>query len=776
MESQRLDEFPEFPYPGLRPFEPNEWPIFFGREKLIAELIEEMGRKSLLVVHGGSGCGKSSIVRAGILPSVLRDYEMANRKFSYGIFRPREGPVEGLISALANSLSVPADNEPSEWWSDQLLFADDIGEVLNKQVIASGLNGFCLVIDQFEEIFHWAKDYGRSDVQLLVDVLGKLENRESADQRFFTLLTMRSDYLGQCAQFDGLNKIINKTQYFLPNLGDRGIFHAITEPAKLFGGEVSAALADKLRFALRGNVAPLPILQHALMQMTKLEHTTEKEWEISSRDLENIGGLRNAISVHADAIFNELVLEEGPEIRDGLNWFFRSLVEIDAGGLGRRRPQSVEQLRKVTGFDEEQMAKVIRRFSSAGRNFLTVSDHDGVFSNQIVDISHEALIHNWRKMNDSEDEQNIGWLTEELRSHLVWRYFAVAADDYKSGTGATLSSAAVEGRVPWMENLQKMPERARRYLVYPDNIEYMENEPEWKSVISFWEASCKEKANQERRAKRAKIFSVALAMLAIATGIFAIISKGQTEFASEQDAVIQTGESIEGSALAAEVAAGDPMLQQQEEDGLFIQQTSDAKNVNRDYFIWVGSDNSSQIAESKEACSIEDAILKPSSLQQDSRFVVCTNIVVRSGPPDENNKSAPGVGVVLFGSEVVALEKPTERDRPSGTQFWAKVKVTPVEFPQVILTTAGTSNEREAVFNKLSGMGYTVTRGGTPFQQDRKKMVYYCDLNDRKKANRLAATVRDALFETNSTLGQLTRYTRSCDAVAGQDTLLVDLD
>ena len=99
--ANRSPDWPAHPYPGLRPFETSEWPIFFGRERMIDEVIERLARYRLVLIHGASGSGKSSLVRAGIMPKLARQHQRHGSQWLTCAMRPSGGPLWNLATELA---------------------------------------------------------------------------------------------------------------------------------------------------------------------------------------------------------------------------------------------------------------------------------------------------------------------------------------------------------------------------------------------------------------------------------------------------------------------------------------------------------------------------------------------------------------------------------------------------------------------------------------------------------------------------------------------------
>ena len=94
----------------------------------------------------------------------------------------------------------------------------------------------CLLIDQFEELFRWAHEQSGEEAQLLVDLLCQVI--EGRSPHFFVIVTMRSDFFGQCSQFEGFAEVVNRCQYLLPRMDDLSLLRAIHEPAVLYGGKI----------------------------------------------------------------------------------------------------------------------------------------------------------------------------------------------------------------------------------------------------------------------------------------------------------------------------------------------------------------------------------------------------------------------------------------------------------------------------------------------------------------------------------------------------------
>src|SRR5690606_34762167 len=154
---------PRRPYPGLRPFDKDEWPIFFGRERMADEVVSQLIDKRLLVVHGDSGCGKSSLVRAAVLPRLEQESARSGLAWRTCTALPGEAPLWNLAVALA-ALDGGGDERAMAFRRALNFGAEGPAEVA-ALLRRDASDHLCILVDQFEELFDHARHHGPEEAQ-----------------------------------------------------------------------------------------------------------------------------------------------------------------------------------------------------------------------------------------------------------------------------------------------------------------------------------------------------------------------------------------------------------------------------------------------------------------------------------------------------------------------------------------------------------------------------------------------------------------------------------
>jgi hypothetical protein len=174
---------PEHPYPGLRAFEGQEWTIFFGREQMIDEVIGRVADSRRVLIHGLSGSGKSSLVRAGVLPKLALQYSRHDAPWLTCEMRPSGGPLWNLAAAFA--ALAGHEKDPEHIADIASSFSARSATLASVAASIEGVKGksLCVLVDQFEELFRYEKETSRDEAELFVDLIQRAASKEAVPRR-----------------------------------------------------------------------------------------------------------------------------------------------------------------------------------------------------------------------------------------------------------------------------------------------------------------------------------------------------------------------------------------------------------------------------------------------------------------------------------------------------------------------------------------------------------------------------------------------------------------
>lgn len=433
------------PFPGLRPFREDEAGLFFGQEDHVDDLIDRVGRKRFVALLGQSGCGKSSLMRAGLLPQLRRgQVDDGQARWVIVQTQPGENPLGLLAGQLA--LAFPGVAVAAELQRDS--------RALARITTKAGLHErqkVLIIVDQFEELFRFRRQTASSErhdqadyyVQLLLEAVRDIESP------VYVMLAMRTEFLGDCALFFDLAEQVNEGTYLLPRMSRDQTKEVITGPVQQRGATIAVGLVHQLLNDAEGQEDGLPLLQHALRRIWDAwVDRQQPQAEIGMADYElklseaDHKAWPSLLSAHLNLHLNKIYEGLGQPREDVARGLFRLLSERDSRGRDTRRPLAYEDL--VAAFAPEQrpdIEPVIEAFRNAdlGRTFL-VPGQGKALAGSMVDISHECLLRRWDRLRK--------WLGWEAESRRMFELLADAAD------GAGWRGPAHSDALPPLEGYQ----------------------------------------------------------------------------------------------------------------------------------------------------------------------------------------------------------------------------------------------------------------------------------------------------------------------------------
>jgi tetratricopeptide (TPR) repeat protein/energy-coupling factor transporter ATP-binding protein EcfA2 len=501
------DEPSLHPFPGLRPFEADEEHLFFGREGQSAEILRRLRQHRFLAVVGTSGSGKSSLIRAGLLPHLYGGFLAdGGSHWRVAIFRPGGDPIKHLATALNDPtvLGSPA-RSADEAAQDAVLLEVSLrrsGLGLIDAVQLARLpehEQVVIVVDQFEELFRFAdaadRPGGGEDAAAFVKLL--LEASEQRDLPIYVVLTMRSDYIGDCARYSGLPEAVTNALYLIPRMTRDQRRAAIVEPVRVGGGTIAPRLVIRLLNDVGDDPDQLPILQHALLRTWDYERDHDgSQRAIDVDDYLAIGGMADALSKHADEAYDGLPDDRSRAIAKRI---FQALSEKGPDNREARRPTTIGKLALVVDAPVEDIIRVVEDFRTPGRSFLTPTHGRPLNAETVIDISHESLIRGWRRMRQ--------WAEEEAESARHYRRLADTAGLHAQGMAGLLRDPDLEHMLAWRDRERPTSDWGLRY------------HPGFAQAIGFLEQSrsAREAEHRQRIAARRRVQLAASAASAVIT-------------------------------------------------------------------------------------------------------------------------------------------------------------------------------------------------------------------------------------------------------------------
>ncbi|WP_156959695.1 AAA family ATPase [Nocardia sp. BMG51109] len=413
----------ESPYRGLGWFSERDAPFFFGRDSAVDEVLHRLSRRvrqpGIVMVSGVSGAGKSSLVRAGVIPRIRgQGLDGAPQAHAWPCLLLTAGhsPVDELAVATAHLAGLDAATVRREVRDDPAGFAVTAAHAARKlSASESGdAGGLVLIIDQFEQLFTQCSD--STQRQAFVTALHAAATTRHADTTVLVVLVVRADFEADCGDYEQLTDAIQH-HYFVTAMTERQLRMAVTEPAKRAGSRVEDDLTDQLlreirtritdstvRVTERSTAGVLPLLSYAL---DRTWHTRRGDM-LTVADYENTGGIDRAVADNAQRAYDSLTLPQRTVARQ----IFTRLTVPGADGT-----DYANRLRRrdIAGVgDPGDIAVVLEVF--AAERLLTLGA-------DTVEISHEVLLTTWPLLRDS-------WLAETRADRVVIARLRAAAEEW----------------------------------------------------------------------------------------------------------------------------------------------------------------------------------------------------------------------------------------------------------------------------------------------------------------------------------------------------------
>lgn len=359
LDKKVLPYLAQCPFPGMRAFGPEEQRYFFGRDALIESLLRRLKEHPFLAVLGASGSGKSSVVRAGLLPRLLQ----AAPELQVITMIPGADPYSQLEAAL---------------------------ERAGLREDAAAARPALLFVDQFEELFTLCpREKRKLFLQRLLKLLPAVP----------LVLTMRADFWGECAEHAELRRLMQEHQELVAPMSGYELRSAIEQQARSVGLRFEPGLCEKIVEHVQSEPGAMPLLQHALLKLWERRHGS---W-LSAAEYAALGGVQRAIAETADSIYDGLAEDDRARMRA----VFVRLTRVDdsatAGEARRDTRQRVAKSELIpAGTDSAPYVALIAHLADAR---LLVTNISPSTQQEEVEVVHEALIRHWPRLTQWLEQQ-----------------------------------------------------------------------------------------------------------------------------------------------------------------------------------------------------------------------------------------------------------------------------------------------------------------------------------------------------------------------------------
>jgi WD40 repeat protein/energy-coupling factor transporter ATP-binding protein EcfA2 len=509
-EQVNLTEFN--PFPGLRPFSPEESDLFFGRAGQSKEVVKRLLENKFVTVIGASGSGKSSLIFCGVVPHLNTPGKKGEPVWSTLSFRPGIDPFGNLAEALAGNIDINPDNQKTRESVLEIIGNGRAGLCsIAENLNSSGTGNLLIIVDQFEEIFRYSKlgagEKRKEDIASFIELI--VDTTNDRNNNIFFILTMRSDFIGECAHHQGLTRHINDSNFLVPHMTPEDYREVITGPVKYAGVEIEEELVSVLLEEVGERTDQLPVLQHALMRTWAYwQRTGQFERPLSIGDYDSVGRMSGAMSRHADEAYEEL----SPDARAVCEVVFKAVTEKGSDNKGVRRPTNIKTIAAIAECSFDDLFEVVDKFRTPARSFITPGIDKPLTEESVIDLSHESLMRLWDRLKQ--------WVDEEFASVQMYLRLSEASALYQRGKAGLWRPPDLQLAINWREKNKPTIKWAERY------------NPAFERAMVYLATSEKEYLSdeenkirmQKRQLKRSRITAMIL-------GVAAIISLGFMLFA-----------------------------------------------------------------------------------------------------------------------------------------------------------------------------------------------------------------------------------------------------
>lgn len=517
------------PFVGLKPYSEKNSPFYFGREQETENLLQILQKNKLLTLSGDAGSGKTSLINASLIPRLKNGFiGQAGKEWSIAYFRPSTQPLSNLAHALNINGVLNIESKPKttdyKYYSQIIKEFEAIGivEIYKRSEICDKKN-LLIVIDQLEDLFEfrgYSEITNSEDDHELMDLIYRSVSYKNMPIYF--LISIESKYLTKITSYKKLQEIVSPTHYTIQNLDISRINHILEKTFYKHQVQFDPLVIDSFQDSLDEKISYLPNFQFLLYKLFDTYVIKENKKRIINRkDIEQFGGITNAISKELKTFYDKL----DPEKQNEMSLFFKALTKPQNLSIASNY-EKIINISHYVNISIIELSASIRALKDTFFDLIEVFEPSisGIKNNDKTILSSESIL-NLKYSRHLNWTRELEWKTEERKDYLKYKTFSENAIKKENGEIDFIKTLELKNAILWRDNPNHNSSWAKKYdFNFTKTIRYI-NESEKDSLRLKREKEDQFKREQKKEKTKKKVYLILGIGMLILTTIALILMK-----------------------------------------------------------------------------------------------------------------------------------------------------------------------------------------------------------------------------------------------------------
>ena len=447
--------------PGLNHYDNQNSNLFFGRQRQVDDLLSIMQEGRFIGVVGQEGTGKTSLIKAGLIPALKNGFTgAAGKNWSFCYCRPGITPIENLASALSEKQVLGDQDKGSLEMDDEIvkLMRKDHSGILNavSKYSISGEGNLLIIIDKFEDIFGLAEKHKvglawEQEVALFLNNIAKAITTKTAS--IYVLISMQSDFIPLLYNFRVLHEHISKGLYSVPLFRQDDFHHIVRDSLLHSNYKIQDDALNYIDEKFNQNLRNLPMVQLLLKKIQlAYPHVDNEEYtEITLSNVRKIGDLESLVENDFDQYYNQLPIFD----QQAIELLFRNITQ-PGEGLSMKKPRTLQEIIDVIGIEKPELIRVISNLKNSQQGIIDVIEpyqknvihfKEAYISDAaVINLSNNYLIRNWPNL--------LRWIAEEKESADTYVRLSESAKLFQLDQTGYLRPPDLDLVMAWFDKVQ----------------------------------------------------------------------------------------------------------------------------------------------------------------------------------------------------------------------------------------------------------------------------------------------------------------------------------